>query len=1155
MKLQAAKVRNYLLRASTLFVMLGLALFSSSIYGQGTGSGQILGTITDPSGAVVSGANVTITNADTGIVRTTVSNAAGTFSAPDLPAGHYNVRIEAQGFKIYEQKNIALDIASVIHVNSALQVGAATQTVTVEAAALQVQADTTDVSETINSTQVQNLPTNGRNMKQLEALVPGANNEMPDFDSPGAQFQSTSIYFNGMRSEDNNWQIDGAEAYDRGGGGIFVVAPSQNAISEFTIQTEDYAADEGESSGAMASVDLKSGTKQFHGSAWEFDRNDDLDAKEYFQTTKAELRYNAFGFNVGGPVQFKSPNPKTFFFYNQEWRREINGGSIHNLAFTSAELGGNIAPLGKIYVPMTTDPNAIAKFGNVGLKPGQEFPNDTIPSSLIDANAAAYIKAGYLLPPNSGSYYSSTANTSTDFREEIARVDHQFSPKLSLMSHLIWDSLSQAAPTVAWSGNTFPTIGSLETVPSWQGVVRLTYTIKPNLLNEATYGENGNQIVLANTGLFTAPSGFNVAEFFPSANPNNKIPDINISGGPIGETMDSSNWPWLNFWKSNTIKDDVSWITGAHNFKFGFGYMWSNKTQELFDNIAGTFNFRGQATGCAVSSDPAYCPANTSGIGLADFLLGDAQSYSQPEIQDYVSIEEISPDAYAMDTWRVNKRLTLNLGLRWEAMPHAYDQNGRASNFYPNLWNPADTVGLFQPGTSGAMNTSSPGFTTVSGVKLSTVPFYMNGIGIAGRNGIPKGLVDNHWDIFGPRVGFDYDLFGGGRTILRGGVGIFYTRNQGNEEYNMGTNVPFVNQTGTTNPYLDTPGTSWQNGVSAGKSPTTPQGFTALQQRYPITTIYEFNLGIQHQLGNNMVATIAFVGNSNAHLADGVATNTLLPSDIADRTNVCGSPCGGAAGGVDADYYRQFLGFSGITTVMDEVNSHYESLQATLRGNSWKGLTFGSAYTYSHAFDVEDAQIFASIDDPFNPNYSRGTSGFDRRQIFVGSASYDLPIFAHSNGLANHLAGGWTLAAIMNFQSGTPSTITAPDWLGFGGGTNNHANFSGKVSYPHSVGQYFSTTGFSQPAALTWGTAPKSLVVGPGEDHWTASLYKMFRFTERANLQFRADAFNTWNHSTFNSLNTSVLTGNAGSPINQFAGNLNNTGDPREFQFGATVSF
>src|SRR5665213_3362741 len=642
MKRETVKTHKYSLLRIPLALFAMLIFIGTAAYAQGTAS--VLGTVTDPSGAVIPNANITITNQDNGFIRTTVSNGTGNYSARELPNGNYSVKAEVGGFKTFEQKNIALNVGAVVRVDVPLQVGAVGQTVSVEADALQVQADTNDVSQTITSTQITNLATNGRNILQLTALVPGAASNMPDFDSPGAQFQNRSIQFNGMRSDANNWIIDGGEAYDRGGGGILLVSPSQDALQEFTVTTSNYAADLGNSSGGMVSMAIKTGTRQIHGSAWEYMRNDAFDAYGYFlkQTPgarKAELRYNAFGFNLGGPVEWRSSKPKTFWFYNQEWRREIQGGAIHNQAPTAKMFGfgsgttvsnnPDMTGEGSIWVPQTTDPAAIARFAAAGLSPGQQFPNNQIPLSLVDPTAKAYLAAGYMLPPNdtTGTYYNSAANTSTLYREEIARVDHQFSDKLSVFGHLIYDSSTQAAPTVAWTGNTYPTIGSLNSVPSWAAVIHAAYQISPNLLNEAAYNENGNNILITNTGAWHTPSGFTTTPIFNS-NTINKVPGIDFNGGAIGVNMDNGNWPWSNTWRSNQYKDDLSWLHGTHNFKVGLAWLHTHKNQMIFTDTAGTYRFNGNATGC--SAGQPGCPVGGSnGVGLADFLLGYANSFSQ----------------------------------------------------------------------------------------------------------------------------------------------------------------------------------------------------------------------------------------------------------------------------------------------------------------------------------------------------------------------------------------------------------------------------------------------------------------------------------------------------------------------------------------------
>ena len=1127
-----------------LLLTVGVMLLSTASYGQATAS--IVGTVTDPSGAAVSSATITITNAETGIVRTTTTNGTGSYSAPQLPIGHYRLRAQAAGFKAYEQTGITLNVNDTVRADLSLQVGQVQESVTVEGNGVAVQSDTSDISQAVTDTQISELATNGRNVLQLTTLVPGASSAMPDFDLPVAQFQNRNVFFNGMRQDANNWLIDGGEAYDRGGGGILIVSPSQEAIQEFKVETSNYAADLGNSSGGMISMALKSGTRQFRGSAWEYNRNDALDAYSFLsklQTNpkKPELRYNAFGFNLGGPIEFKSGNPKTFFFYNQEWRREIQGGQLFNPAPTAAEYGGNLSTMlystnGTVVhpvVPTTTDPNTLAKYATDGLTPGQPFPNDTIPSNLFDPNAVLFLKSGFVTTPNTadGRHYFSGANTDTFYREEAARVDHQFNEKLAIFGHYIYDSGHQTVPIPAWSATTFTTLGSVEDVPSWAGVVHLTYMIHPNLLNEASFNHNGNDITLADNGKWTQPSGWSAAPLFAGVNKLSKMPTLNVTGGGIGFNYDPGNWPWTNTWRSYQYKDDLSWTRGSHNLKFGGALLHTHKNQQIFADVAGNYQFNGSATG----------------YGLGDFLLGDAISFTQVQLQDFVSISFNTINAYAMDDWRVNKRLTLNLGLRWEGLPHAYDTNNRASNFYPNLYNPANAPQFLTPG-SDAMNTNGPGFTTVSGVKLSQNKFYMNGIGLAGRNGIPQGLVQNHWDTFAPRLGFAYNLTGDQKTVLRAGGGIFYERNAGNEEYNMGGNVPFTNNATTSNPNLSNPVVDWTNGNNAGTSPYTPHGLLGITSKYPISATYQFNLGLQRQLTSNSVFTLAYVGNTANHLSQTVDIN-LVPQNDPNRLAICGGNCGYTGQSYNPNFDRPYLGWQHINIVENEGNSHYDSLQATVRATAWRHLTLSGSYTYSHAFDVIDGQLFNNISDPYNPRYDYSTAGYDRRHIAIFSYVYDLPFFRNSSGhAAKALLGGWTVSGVTMFQAGAPLNVNAGnDNLGFGGDTTNHAELVAPIIYPKTFKQWFSASSFAQPAALTWGDAPRNAVKGPGRDNWNLSLYKTFQFTERTGLEFRAESFNTFNHTQFTGVDTGLFSSTFGQ--------VNATADPRIFQLGAKVHF
>ena len=1132
---------------SGLILLLGLALLSTVAYCQETAS--IVGTITDASGGGVPGAKVLITNTDTGIVHSTTSNATGSYAARELSIGHYNVHVEAPGFKAYEQKGITLNVNDTVRADVPLQVGESKESITVEANAVQVQADTNEVSKTITAAEVADLATNGRNVIQLAAMVPGAASGIPDFDTPMAQTQNRSIQFNGQRNDHNDWIINGGEAYDRGGGGIMLVSPSQDSLQEFKVMTSNYAADLGQASGGMITMATKSGTKQFHAGAWEYIRNNYWDANTFFANLngqpKPELRYNMFGFNAGGPVPKIGRENKTFFFYNMEWRRRVTGGTINTSSVPPAARGGDFGYLlpgngctggscVQLKVPQTTDPTEVAKLAQYGLSPGGLIPNNAIPSGLIDPNAKALLAAGLFPAANSANnLYYATANQPVYYREETFRVDHTIGNKLALMGSLVYDNGSETDIPPLWAGGSYPTAGSVMAVPSWAGVVHATATISPTLLNEAAFNFNGNDITITDFGLWKKPSGYTVPNLFPSDNPANKLPGISI-GSPYNVSYTPGWWPWYNTWRSWQAKDDILWSHGKHNLKFGGSYMYTHKWQQYQLNAGGQFTFNAGATG----------------NGFADFLMGFANGssngYSEPDSVDFVHISNSTFIVYAMDDWRVSNRLTLNLGLRWEGLPHAYDSENDSADFYPNLYNPSQAAQFL---SSGALNTSGPGFSTVSGIPLSSTAFYLNGIGIAGRNGIPKGLVDNHWDTFAPRIGFAYDLTGHQKTILRAGGGIFYERLAGNEMYNMIQNiVPFAYQSAPNNVYFDNPATSYITGQTA-TAPYFPANITTLAQNYKIPTAVQWSLGIQQQLHDNVVATVTYVGNSNYHQSEGININSLYQNDTQDRLGVCGATCGYTGATLNANLYRPYLGWGTIAPMVMGANSNYNSLQISVRASSWHNLTFSTNYTWSHAFDIIDGEIFSNVNNPFNAHWDYGPAGFDRRQVSVTSIIYSIPFFRKSGVRAEKaLLGGWELSGIAMFESGTPFSIGGgPDNLGLGGGTGNRANIVAPVTYAKSRLQWFSTSSFVKPGPLQWGTAARDDVVGPGRNNWNVAMFKAFQFTERARFEFRAETFNTFNHTQFTNPSSSVTSANFG----QITGAYN----PRTFQFGAKLLF
>jgi hypothetical protein len=1149
----------------------------------------IVGTVTDPTGASVPNASITITNTDTGVARSQPTNSAGQYVAPDLIIGHYTVRVTATGFKATEQKNIELAVGDQKRLDFKLVVGSVQEQVTVEANAVTVQTDSSDVSHVIDGQQLTQLATNGRSLYELFALTPGAVSLQMSRVGFTPVSADDNVSINGQREGHNLQLIDGGENLDRGGssGGV---APSLDSLAEFRNMTSNYSAEYGLASAAIISTVIKSGTKQFHAQAWELFRNDALDARNYFNPSPnkvAELRYNIYGFNVGGKVPGMNNHP-TFFFYNMEWRKEIDGGLLNQsvpLASSYPTAAGALLPTtynGKTIEAVV--PTGIAgEFANcpggvapAGVVPGSPFPNNTIPSCMISANAAALLTAGGtyggIFPannPNSpnGAFFQGGNNSPTDLREEIARVDHTFSPKFSVFGHWISEQISQTYGTTQWSGDNVPTVANTFGNPSYSAVIHTTYVISPNLLNEASFNYNGNRIHIIPNNLVSAPSGFTFNRLFTGPNVDSRIPSIDL-GGITGADY-TSNWtPWNNKADDYQLRDDISWTKGAHQLKFGGSWALYKKTQDAFANTQGNFTFNGfytTPTGC-VSSSTVSC-----GYDFADYLLGYAQAYSEDGNKITGQWNNISPALYFQDNWRVNSRLTLNLGLRWDGIPHTYEANQQSSNFYPNLYNPADAATFDSNGHICSNNSNplcaggpSPGLFTSTNPQLGGYQFYLNGIGIGGKNGIPKGLVNDSWNNWGPRLGFAYDLTGQGKTVVRGGWGIMYERIQGNDMYNGAVNPP-----GDPNPTLNgvslqNPGQSLASGnvITAAALPVLPLGVTGIATHYPSPTSYQYSLGVQEAVGAHAVLNVSYVGSHGSHENYYQAINlpplAALPAEV-------------AAGALNNENVT-YPGFGGVRLAYNEGNALYNSLQTSLNGTLFRQLHLQVAYTLAKAEDsTTSVGSGGDLNNATNPyegwKYDYGPSLFDRRNVFFTNFVWDMPFLRDSsNRLLKSTLGGWQMSAIITEESGAPLNlgVSGTSASSIIGNTGDRPNVTGAISYPKTkAGQtvtWFNPSSFTAPACTVGGTgadcygnAPFDDIRGPGRNNFDLSLKKLFSFTERFKMEFRADAFNAWNHTQFHGDDN-----NGGIGLNVNGGNfgqVTSAFDGRQFQFGLKLMY
>jgi hypothetical protein len=1181
--LQAIRTLALAVQNRSLGVGLCLVFFlaiSLHAFGQ---EATILGTVTDPSGSVVPNVAITVTGVDTGEARNSITNDTGQYVVPGLPIGRYNVSAKATGFGPAAKNGIVLNVNDRTRIDFVMKVGAIQESVSVEANAVQVQSDSSDVSQVITGKQVSELGVNGRSVYSLYALTPGASSVQGDLVIPTPVSGDSNVSINGQRAGHNLQLLDGGENLDRGGSSASVM-PSMDAIAEFRDLASNYSAEYGLAGAAMITTVVKSGTKQFHASAWEFDRNDAFDARNYFNPAPnkvAELRFNVFGFNAGGQVPLLKEHP-TFFFYNMEWRRLVQGGLTNQTVPLTSEYGGVFPATGADNVIINV-PTGIANLGAncpggvppAGIVPGSPFPNNTIPTCMLDPNAQALLSAGIFPAPTTvtstntkgtGQFIGGN-NSPTNVKEEIARIDHQFTSKFSVFGHWVSEQVSQTYGTTQWSGDNVPTISDVFGNPSYSAVIHTTYVVSPTLLNEAAFNYNGNRIHIIPQGLVSAPSAFTFNRLFTGPNVDNRIPSIDLNGST--GTDYTANWtPWNNAANDYQLRDDVSWTKGAHQLKFGFSWALYKKVQDYFANTEGNFSFNGSFTG----------------NDFADFLLGYGQTYEEDAVKSSGHWNNVSWAAYVQDNWRATHRLTLNLGVRWDIAPHTYEANHQSANFYPNLYNPAnaatfDTAGNICSGpTDPGCAAASPGLGTSPNPILAGLSFYENGIGIGGVNGIPKGLVDTYFGAIGPRVGFAYDLTGQGKTVIRGGFGINYDRIQGNDMYNGATNTPFDASPTVHNVSLSNPGFNVSTGgtISAASLPILPVGITGISKSYVPPTVYQYSIGVQQQLSARSVLGVSYVGSQSRHENYYQSINLPAESELV--------PLLAPGSTLNINTLVPYAGYGGIRLSYDGANAKYNSLQVDLHTNIRNDLQLQFGYTLSRSEDPGDSNgSGGDLNNVTNPyagwRYDYGPSVFDRTNVAFVNFVYNIPLLKNSdNHVLRATVGGWALSGIVTLESGAPINLGTTGTQPLAGSTTDRStpaniipyegtstqqgdrpDLTGTISYPKTAAAWFNPSAFSAPACLTgpdcYGNLGFDALRGPGRDDWNLALLKNFVLNaERGSrIEFRAETFNTWNHTQFKGdIN------NGGISLNQGAGNFGAVTaafDPREFQLGLKIIY
>ena len=1149
--------------------LLPLILLLVSVTGRAQQNSTITGTVMDKAGAVIPGAEVTLTQQQTGFVFKKISNDAGNFTFSGLNVGTYDLKATAKGFNAYLETGIVVNVSQTTRVDATMAVGSVDQTVTVQSDVLTVQTDSNVVSTLVSEEQITEIATENRNFASLVALGLGVSSTLPDNNTPTSVGSSASISVNGLRQSHNIWLIDGGEADDRGGAGGIDILPSQDAIAQMETLSSNYPPDYGISSGATISLSLKSGTQNYHGELWEFNRNTAFNANSFqnknkaVPTARAKLNYNIFGANLGGPLfipgVYNTDKKKTFFFWNEEWRKLIQGNAPNlqndlpaadfptagqNLTYVSPGWKGNTPIV--LNVPVVGDPAWAAKLAAAcpACVQGQPFPGGVVPAALFDSNALAYFASGIIPKPNvANDQYLGQASLPINVRDDVVRGDHRINDKFQILAHYMHDSVSQAftAPMVGWSTGSWPTITSTLNNPSNSAAIKLTAALSPELLIETSMNYDGNIIDIVNSPSGNLPSGFAVNKFFN--NGSKSAPSMNWSGAGYGVQENPGSAPWHNAAEDLEPKVDISYTVGKHAMKFGGSYNRYTKNQKLFLNAEGSYTW-----------------GSNSGDPFMDMLMGLASNYSESQAAPIRHYVNQTPSVYAMDTWKVTPRLSLQLGLRYDALPQAWERDNQVATFDPALYVSSQAPIWL---ASGSMDPNGPGFQSVNGGR-----FYLNGVRLAGKNGTPRALVHNDYATLQPRVGFSEDLFGNGKTVLRGGFGTFYERMQGNVIYDAATAAPFANTPSATTVYLSDPHTSYVTGAAAA-TPFFAQGSTSIAQTFKPPAVAQFSLGVQDQLAQSLIWVVQYVGNIAWHQNIRRQINTFpvdtpnsIRANAGDPNNHSGTNPGGAPLAI-ADQYRTFNGFGAINEQEDNTNGNYNGFQTGLRIQGRWGLSGELDYTYSHEIDITSTDD-SGIDNPFNIKYNKGSGSFDRRHILSANYIYKLPIFKAA-GITHSVLGGWEVAGTIVDETGVPTTPRLSlnyDPVGLDGGYTNRPNQSGKANKVSgrqvvngaTVINAFDTSVFSNPLPAWagggnqgFGDAGKDAIPGPNRVNFTTSLYKSFAFTEKARFEFRMESFNTFNHTQPNGVGNTLGTTNFGHVTSFY--------DPRALEFGGKFIF
>lgn len=1170
----------------------------SAAIGQGL-TGQISGTLNDPNGGAVPNAKVEIINELTAQTREITSDSSGNFVVPQLLPGRYSVVVTANGFKRFERKGIILTANERVNVQTlTLEVGDVSQTVTITAEQAFIKTESAERAGLIDEQQIQSIALKGRDYMGLVKLLPGvvdtANREAPGWNN------LVGVSINGSRPGTINLTLDGVSSLDTGSQLGPYLAPGLDAIGEVKVLQTNYQAEYGRSSGGTINVVIKNGTRDFHGGGFYLKRHEQFNANEFFNNLrnqpKPRYRFNYWGGNIGGPVyipgtSFNKNKDKLFFFWSQEYLPRIYPTRQGTITYpTALERAGNFSQSldtnGRL-IPVR-DPQ---KTGACTLTDTTAcFPGNIVPANRIDPNGQKLLSIFPLPninPATVGYNYNNVFQSQVDQprREEILRMDWNISSKTTFYARGIQNyEAFQGDFNFVLASNVWPQFPIKYAVESRGLVSTLIHTFSPTLTNEFTFGINrALQTVnpLNQEGIDRndrVKLGLTLPQFFPAANPLRLIPNATFGGIPNATQFNiEQRFPFFgtnNIWN---YSDNISWVKGDHNVKAGFYFEYTTRNAARAAAFNGTFNFDRNVNNPQDTNHP-----------FANALIGSVNAYTEAnnKLDGHARYRNI--EWFVQDNWKVTRRFTVDAGVRFYYIEPTYSEGDSLVYFDRSLYDASKQPALITPHCLTANPCSGAnrvGRNPVTGAILPSVKIgtFADGTGtpFQGMRQVSERVFKTPPIQVGPRIGFAYDVFGDGKTSIRGGLGVFYDRFNDDQVLQQREQPPNV-VTATAN-------FTTIRDLLATPLSINPAGVNAVDPTFDPTAVYNFSLGVQRDLGFNTVLDVAYVGSLARHLLQRLSLNAVpygtrfLPSSI-DPT------VAGGATPLPDNFLRPIKGYADIQLIETGGNSNYHALQTQLNRRFSSSLSFGVSYTWSKAMSIVNGN-----NDAINPFIDRrvrnyGRFNFDRTHNFVLNYVYRVPSLSKywDNAVSRTMFGGWELSGITSFISGAPSgvgyaLVQARDLVGGSGAgvdsrivmvdnpviSRNQRNsicshaFAATNTTAQTTavgGCHLNVNAFRPPTAagdFGRGNAPRDVFRLPGTNNWDISVFKNFNLAPegKVRLQYRLEMYNAFNHTQFTGVDTTARFDANNNQVNALFGSYTAAANARRIVMGLKLNF